>query len=359
MPTKRIKDLTSTATAADLLSGRYGVLDTPDITKKLPGNLLGGGGGGVDTGVVVFEVSYSESVADYVYPTYEEVASAVSAGKMPVILLYVHKSPIRRCFVFRWLSGGYAHFDNDIRYVEVSSQNVVETGYINDKNLAADYDPEATYPIIGTSRMHEGVLYRSKVAINTPEDWTEAHWEVTDIISEINKVYGNLLNIDILSLITDWVDITDYIVYRNNFQPKYTSEYSTLTAEYSPSTNLVRFGGHRRVIVSSKSFPVKSWQTAVDIEHPSFYGFKVASIEDMPSFYFGSVYSQGAQFYPGVDSNGGTNGIYCQLGTINSATDDNNAGIAFKPVINDASSGYSNNKGVQFPDCVLKVKRRV
>ena len=96
MPTKRIKDLTSTATAADLLSGRYGVLDTPDITKRLPGNLLGGGGGGGNTGVVVFEVSYSESIADYVYPTYREVASAGSAGKMPVILLCVHKSPIRR-----------------------------------------------------------------------------------------------------------------------------------------------------------------------------------------------------------------------------------------------------------------------
>lgn len=49
MATKRIKDLTSTATAADLLSSRYGVLDTPDITKKLPGNLLGGGGGGGGT----------------------------------------------------------------------------------------------------------------------------------------------------------------------------------------------------------------------------------------------------------------------------------------------------------------------
>lgn len=232
-------------------------------------------------------------------------------------------------------------------------------GAFASSSTAPEYDPAATYPIIGTLRMHEGVLYRSKVAINTAEDWTAAHWEVTDIISEINKIYGNLLDIDILSLITDWVDITDYIVYRNNFQPKYTPEYSTLTAEYSPSTNLVRFGGHRRVLVSSNSFAVKSWQTAVDIEHPSFYGFKVANVDDMPSLYYGLVYSQGAQFYPGVDSSGTSNGIFCQLGAMNSATDANNAGIAFKPVINDASSGYSNNNGVQFPDCVLKVKSRV
>lgn len=46
MATKRIKDLTTTATAEDLLASRYGVLDTPDITKKLPGNLLGGSGSG-------------------------------------------------------------------------------------------------------------------------------------------------------------------------------------------------------------------------------------------------------------------------------------------------------------------------
>ena len=42
MATKRIRDLTTTATSYDLLSRCYGVLDTPGITKKLPGNLLGG-----------------------------------------------------------------------------------------------------------------------------------------------------------------------------------------------------------------------------------------------------------------------------------------------------------------------------
>ena len=193
MPTKRIKALTSTATAADLLSGRYGVLDTPDITKRLPGNLLGGGGGG-DTGIVVFEVSYSESIADYVYPTYEEVASAVSAGKMPVILLYVHKSPIRRCFVFRWLSGGYIHFDNDIRYVEISSQNVVKTGYINDKNLAADYDPTATYNV-GDYCMYHNELFVCTTDISVAEEWDGSHWQRTsmsDIVGNVETLLAAL-----------------------------------------------------------------------------------------------------------------------------------------------------------------------
>ena len=191
MPTKRIKDLTSTATAADLLSGRYGVLDTPDITKRLPGNLLGGGG---DTGVVVFEVSYSESIADYVYPTYREVASAVSAGKMPVILLYVHKSPIRRCFVFRWLSGGYIYLDNNSQYVEISNANVVKTGYINDKNLAADYAPTATYGV-GDYCMYHNELLACTTDISVAEEWDGSHWRRTrmsDIVGDVETLLAAL-----------------------------------------------------------------------------------------------------------------------------------------------------------------------
>lgn len=45
MATKRIKDLTATATQMDLISENYGVLDTSGITKKVPGYLLGGGSG--------------------------------------------------------------------------------------------------------------------------------------------------------------------------------------------------------------------------------------------------------------------------------------------------------------------------
>ena len=191
MPTKRIKDLTSTATAADLLSGRYGVLDTPDITKRLPGNLLGGGG---DTGVVVFEVSYSESIADYVYPTYREVASAVSAGKMPVILLYVHNSPIRRCFVFQWLSGGYIYLDNNSQYVEISNANVVKTGYINDKNLAEDYEPTATYDV-GDYCMYHNKLFVCTTDISVSEEWDGSHWQRTsmsDIVGDVETLLAAL-----------------------------------------------------------------------------------------------------------------------------------------------------------------------
>ena len=63
MATKRIKDLTTTATAADLISSHYGVLDTTDITKKLPGNLLGGGGGGTVVAGTIYK-TLQDAVTD-------------------------------------------------------------------------------------------------------------------------------------------------------------------------------------------------------------------------------------------------------------------------------------------------------
>lgn len=73
MATKRIRDLTTTATSADLLSSRYGVLDTPDITKKLPGNLLGGGGSG--NGIEYIDVA----------TTMTDILSIIDNGKLPVM----------------------------------------------------------------------------------------------------------------------------------------------------------------------------------------------------------------------------------------------------------------------------------
>lgn len=74
MATKRIKDLTATATQMDLISENYGVLDTSGITKKVPGYLLGGGSG-EGNGIV------------YITPTttIDEVAAIVSSGKLPVM----------------------------------------------------------------------------------------------------------------------------------------------------------------------------------------------------------------------------------------------------------------------------------
>lgn len=74
MATKRIKDLTATATQMDLVSENFGVLDTSNITKKVPGYLLGGGGG-EGNGIVYITPTTTQS----------EVAAIVSSGKLPVM----------------------------------------------------------------------------------------------------------------------------------------------------------------------------------------------------------------------------------------------------------------------------------
>lgn len=150
-------------------------------------NSLGGG-------VVVFEVSYSESISDYVYPTYQEVKDAVSAGKIPVILKYIHNSPVRRCFVFQWLSGGYIYLDNNSQYVKISNANVVETGYINDKNLAADYDPTATYGV-GNYCVYHNELFVCTTDIKVAEEWDGSHWQRTsmsDIVGNVETLLAAL-----------------------------------------------------------------------------------------------------------------------------------------------------------------------
>lgn len=76
MATKRIKDLTTTATALDLVSSRYGVIDTPEVTKKLPGNLLigsGSGGGGL------FQFVPGTT-------TFSDILPALEEGKMFVLV---------------------------------------------------------------------------------------------------------------------------------------------------------------------------------------------------------------------------------------------------------------------------------
>lgn len=73
MATKRIKDLTTTATQMDLISKNYGVFDTTDITKKVPGYLFGGGGGG--DGIVYINPSTTQN----------EVVAIVNSGKLPVM----------------------------------------------------------------------------------------------------------------------------------------------------------------------------------------------------------------------------------------------------------------------------------
>lgn len=149
---------------------------------------------GGDGGIKVFAVRYSTDTGDYIYPTYTELSSAVSAGTVPVILQYVYHSPLRYCFVFRWLSGGYIRFDNNSRYIEISNSNTANWGYINDKNLAADYDPTATYDA-GDYCVYHNKLFVCTTDITVAEEWDGSHWQRTsmsDIVGNVEALLSAL-----------------------------------------------------------------------------------------------------------------------------------------------------------------------
>lgn len=59
---------------------------------------------------------------------------------------------------------------------------------VSNANTAPKYDPTAIYPKVGTLCTYGNVLYRSKVAINEAEEWTEEHWEVDSVASEFEEV---------------------------------------------------------------------------------------------------------------------------------------------------------------------------
>jgi hypothetical protein len=59
---------------------------------------------------------------------------------------------------------------------------------VSNANTAPEYDPTATYPIVGTLRYHENVLYKSTVSINAAEAWNSAHWTTTSVDEQIGNV---------------------------------------------------------------------------------------------------------------------------------------------------------------------------
>ena len=59
---------------------------------------------------------------------------------------------------------------------------------VSNANTAPEYDPTATYPIVGTLRYHGNILYKSTVAINTAEAWNSAHWTTTSVDEQIGNV---------------------------------------------------------------------------------------------------------------------------------------------------------------------------
>ena len=71
-------------------------------------------------------------------------------------------------------------------YLDYDGLSYYKEKYDNQvKNIIADeYDSTATYAV-GDLSMHENKLYKCNTAITTAEQWTAAHWTLTDVDTEL------------------------------------------------------------------------------------------------------------------------------------------------------------------------------
>lgn len=177
-------------------------------------------------------------------------------------------------------------------------------GAFASSNAAPEYDPEATYPIIGTLRMHDGVLYRNKVAITTKEAWTEAHWEVADI-ADILALKANKSD-------NAWIEVRSPFTIKNSFEQQISKAYVN---KFLGLVQIV-LKGYSQTTAAGTS----SWTQMFD------YDQSILNIGD----------SLSGQFATGLDNNGGSNGSIALAGFLK----DENV-FAFKSVYNMAYGFYT------------------
>ena len=114
----------------------------------------------------------------------------------------------------------------------VTSDGIKTSLDVSNANTAPKYDPTATYPKVGTLCTYNNVLYRSKVAINTAEVWTEEHWEIDSVASELEEVKAS----------PTWVDITRKLGNYDGTQTK--TGHHRIMILYSRKLAMLQFGGY-------------------------------------------------------------------------------------------------------------------
>ena len=122
---------------------------------------------------------------------------------------------------------------------------------ISNANTAPKYDPNAIYPTVGTLCTYGNVLYRSKVAINEAEDWTEEHWEVDSVASELEELKAPPI----------WVDITSKL---GNYYGTETREGDQhIIINYSRKLAMLQFRGYVMPTASGDAVKIFAFNTDI------------------------------------------------------------------------------------------------
>lgn len=133
----------------------------------------------------------------------------------------------------------------------VTSDGIKTSLDVSNDNIAPKYNPTSIYPNVGTLCTYGNVLYRSKVAINTAEEWNEEHWEIDSVASELEEVKAS----------PTWVDITSKLGNYDGTQTK--AGQQRIMILYSRKLAMLQFG--RYVVPTANGDGVKLFAFNNDI----------------------------------------------------------------------------------------------
>lgn len=68
------------------------------------------------------------------------------------------------------------------------SEAIANIDAVKSASIAHEYDPDSTYPTIGTAVMYDGLRYVSNTIISTAEAWNQEHWTQKNVEDEIGNV---------------------------------------------------------------------------------------------------------------------------------------------------------------------------
>lgn len=170
-------------------------------------------------------------LAKYQETTPAEVFAAIDLGKTVYVSLSTQGTgPFLQTSVISkdaQLSTTYARFTGIFEYdgvireyaVECTSagwESVTDIPLAVQSNLAPAYDSLQTYAV--DDIVHRGSeLYRCTTAIDTPENWTPAHWTQTTVAAELGKTF---------------------------FATVFTTPYSEIKAAYDSGRSIIAVDGH-------------------------------------------------------------------------------------------------------------------
>lgn len=148
---------------------------------------------GGDTGQFVVLNGRIENY-EFIWPSYAEINAAILKGKMVCIVMHSLNDELlvwQLCYRSFYMNPMYYMFigmTGKFLYIYSDGTYEIKDVLAHTAAIAHDYDPNSTYPTIGTAVMQNGVRYVSNTPITAAEPWTPSHWTECDVESALTSI---------------------------------------------------------------------------------------------------------------------------------------------------------------------------